>query len=46
MGCETVRIVSADPDLQGPFIIINACDFDESVHVLYVDPEPDTKSKK
>jgi hypothetical protein len=34
----TVRVVATEPELQGPFVIINERDFDEAVHTLYVDP--------
>lgn len=37
--CETVKIVSSDPKSQGPFVEINAEDFDDAVHVLYEDPD-------
>ena len=37
---ETVRIVSTDPATQGPFVEINATDFDEAVHKLYVEADP------
>lgn len=36
--CPTVRVVAADPEAQGPFVVINESDFDEAVHTLYVDP--------
>ncbi|MEI6439060.1 MAG: hypothetical protein WCO83_02535 [Alphaproteobacteria bacterium] len=34
----TVKIMPSDPE-QGEFILINAEDFDASVHVKYVEPE-------
>lgn len=36
---ETVRVVSTDPETQGPFVVINAAEFDPDVHTKY---EPDT----
>jgi hypothetical protein len=29
---ETVKVVSTDPASQGPFVVINAADFDPTVH--------------
>lgn len=36
-GVEVVRVVAAHPPSQGDFVVINAADFDPSVHVHYVD---------
>lgn len=41
---QTVRVVSTDEASQGPFVVINAADFDPALHTLYEDdaaPEPD-----
>lgn len=46
MPCETTKIVSADPAEQGDFVIINLEDFDESIHVLYVEPAEEKAAKK
>ena len=35
---ETVRVVAQDPASQGPFVTINAVDFDEAIHTLYDGP--------
>lgn len=35
----TLRIVSTDAASQGPFVVINAEDFDQAVHKLYGEEE-------
>lgn len=39
-AARTVRIVSTDPASQGPFVILNADDFDPARHVLFDAPAP------
>lgn len=36
---ETIKVKSTDPKNQGPFVLINAEDFDEKVHKRYEDPK-------
>lgn len=36
---ETVRIVSDNPEEQGPYIVINAEDFDKKKHKEYTGPD-------
>lgn len=42
---ETVKVKSTDPESQGPFVVINAADFDEAVHKLH-EPEPEPKATR
>jgi hypothetical protein len=35
---ETLRVISTDPATQGPFVIINAADFDPARHELFDTP--------
>lgn len=37
---RTVRVVSTDPASQGPFVILNAADFDPARHVLFDESAP------
>jgi hypothetical protein len=40
---DTVRVMATDPASQGPFVVINAADFDPAVHELFEAPaEPET----
>lgn len=41
---ETVRVVSTDPASQGPFVIINATDFDGRAHQIFEDHEPEAET--
>jgi hypothetical protein len=44
---ETLKVKSTDPESQGPFVLINAADFDEAVHKLHEpEPEPEPKAAK
>lgn len=36
--CPTVQIKSTEPELQGPYIVINESDFDPAKHERYVAP--------
>lgn len=38
MGCPTVKIISQEPEAQGPYIIINESDFDAEIMRLYEEP--------
>lgn len=45
---QTVRVVATNPAEQGPFVVIDESDFDDSVHTLYVEPiqEPAPEPRK
>ncbi len=36
---DTIKIVSTDPNTQGPFVVINKSDFNPDVHELYGDQD-------
>ena len=36
---DTLKIVSTDPNTQGPFVVINKSDFNPDVHELYGDDQ-------
>ena len=36
---DTLKIVSTDPNTQGPFVVINKSDFNPDVHELYGDQD-------
>lgn len=38
--CSVVRVDSTNPKAQGPFVEINASDFDPARHTLYIEPPP------
>lgn len=42
---ETIRVASTDPASQGPFVVINAADFDPAVHKP-LEAEPVTEAPK
>lgn len=43
---ETLKIKSTNPETQGDFIIINAEDFDPSIHELFEQQEASAKKGK
>jgi hypothetical protein len=46
MAPETLRIVAAHPASQGPFVVINARDFDPALHVAYQDDQQPAQAEQ
>jgi hypothetical protein len=42
---EILKIKSTHPESQGPYVLIDAHDFDEKVHELYDENEAETGAK-
>lgn len=40
-----LKIKSTHPESQGPFVLIDECDFDAKVHTLYEAPKADKTEK-
>jgi hypothetical protein len=37
---QTIKIKSTHPETQGPFVVIDAADFDPAKHTAYTEPKP------
>lgn len=41
-----MRVIATDPAGQGPFVVINAADFDPAVHQRFEDEAPTQTTRK